>query len=206
MLGGLLLSASPPVRLSAQLSLQPSLGLRYSSALVHDSIVTTVDVRPALAPALALTAATPLERGRERERGRSAEAVIDFSTSGLDRHDGGGAAVGLGGTVATLSMQVGVRQPVMAGLSCRVSVGGLKYFPSERSGIFRSGAGGVFALAGAALSYAPPGARAGRWGFGVEARYDVHQFITPALRQQGFTSSRTVHRIALAVRAGRAAP
>ncbi len=205
MLAGLLLSASPPVRLSGQLSLQPSLGLRYTSALVHDSVVTTVDVRPALAPALALTAATPLEPGLARGGGRSAEAVIDFSTSGLDRHDGDGPTVGLG-TVATLSMQVGVRQPVTAGLSCRVSVGGLKYFPSERSGIFRSGAGGVFALGGAALSYAPPGARAGRWGFGVEARYDVHQFITPGLRQQGFTSSRTVHRIALAVRAGRTAP
>src|SRR6266508_1709918 len=80
-LAGLLLSASPPVRLSAlsdlsaQLSLQPSLGLRYTSALVHDSIVTTVDVRPALAPALALTAATPLEPGLARGGGRFAEAV-----------------------------------------------------------------------------------------------------------------------------------
>jgi hypothetical protein len=186
-----LVSVSPCVRLSAQLSLQPSLGLRYGSTLVHDSVVTGIDLRPALAPAAAVIAATPLKQGW------SAEATVDFSWSALERHERG-ATIELG-TLSALAVQLGFRRRLPAGLSARASIGGLKYLPSTRSGIFRSGAGGIFALGGAGLSYAPPGARAGPWRIGVEARYDVHQFITPGLRAQGFPSARTVHRVALAV-------
>ena len=35
---------------------------------------------------------------------------------------------------------------------------------------------------------------------------DVHRFITPALRAVGFTDSRIVHRLALALRAGIGGP
>jgi len=49
-----LLSAAGGLR--AQLSLHAALGARYSSALVHDSIVAPFDLRPAMAPALAITA------------------------------------------------------------------------------------------------------------------------------------------------------
>jgi hypothetical protein len=184
-------SVSPSIRLSAQLSLQPSLGLRYASTLVHDSIVTGIDIRPALAPAAAVVAATPLQQGW------SAEATVDFSWSALERRERG-ATIELG-TLSALTVQLGFRRRLPAGMSARASIGGLKYLPSTRSGIFRSGAGGIFALGGAGLSYTPPGARAGPWRIGVEARYDVHQFITPGLRAQGFTSSRIVHRVALAV-------
>src|SRR5439155_371728 len=93
---------------------------------------------------------------------------------------------------------------ITSGLACAAGagVGGLKYLPAGETGIFRSGAGGVLGLAGAVVSYAPPRV-GGRWQLGIEARYDVHRFITPALRSEGFTSARTVHRIALALRAGR---
>ncbi|HEU5261875.1 MAG TPA: hypothetical protein VFU41_10705 [Gemmatimonadales bacterium] len=194
----LLLTVCPPDRLSAQVTLQPSLGFRYTSTLVHDSIVSAIAVRPALAPALALTAATPIKPGW------SAEATVDFSWSHLARHEAG-ATVELGG-LSTLAVQFGFRRQLPAGLSGRFSVGGLKYLPSEQSGIFRAGAGGVFALGGAAVSYVPAALQAGPWAFGVEARYDVHQFITGALRSQGFTSSRTVHRVMLALSAARVGP
>ena len=191
-----LLSAAGGLR--AQLSLHAALGARYSSALVHDSIVAPFDLRPALAPALAITATS-------RTAGPwAAQATFDLSTSTLQRHDAG-ATADLG-RVSTLAVTVGVQRRLPAGLAAAARVGGLKYLPADDTGIFRSGAGGVLALAGAALSYAPPGAVAGPWRFGVEARYDMHRFITPALRAEGFTSGRVVHRIALALEAGWGAP
>ncbi len=195
----LLLAAGPPALLTAQVSIQPSIGLRYATPLVHDSIVTSFDVRPALAPALAVTATS-------RTAGPwAAQATLDFSTSTLERHDAGGATVDLG-RLSTLALAVGVRRSLPAGLAAAARVGGLKYLPASETGIFREGAGGVLALASAALSYAPPGAVAGPWRFGVEARYDLHRFITPALRTEGFTSGRVVHRIALSLEASWGAP
>jgi len=201
-LGGLVvgpvLAAGPPALLTAQVSIQPSIGLRYTTTIVHDSIVAPFDLRPALAPALAVTATS-------RTAGPwAAQATFDFSTSTLQRHDPG-ATADLG-RVSTLAVTLGVQRRLPGGLAAAARVGGLKYLPADDTGIFRSGAGGVLALAGAALSYAPPGAVAGPWRFGVEARYDMHRFITPALRAEGFTSGRVVHRIALALEAGWGAP
>ena len=197
LLAAVLLSARPPVRLSAQLSVQPCVGLRYTSTLAHDFLVTPFDVRPALAPAIALTLAAPLQRRW------TAQASLDFSTSELERHDADGTSADLG-RLSVLALTVGLRRPLRGGFTVGAAVGGLKYLPAGETGIFRSGADGVFALAGAVASYTPSRA-VGRWQLGVEARYDVHRFITPALRSEGFTSARTVHRVALALRAARAA-
>ena len=190
----LLLSVIPSFRrLSAQASVQLSLGARYTSTMVRDSIVTAIDVRPTLAPSLAVTAATAIEHGW------TADGTIDVSWSTLERHDQGGPTVGLG-SLTTLAVVIGVRRALAAGLAGRLAVGGLKYFPGESTGIFRDGSGGVFPLGSATVSYVPPLAFAQRRSLGIEARYDVHAFITPALRNRGFTSSRPVHRLALALR------
>ena len=197
MLVALLLSAGPQIRLSAQLLIQPSVGLRYTTTLVHDSIVTAFDVRPALAPAFVVTIATPL-----RQRW-TAGAALDFVTSELRRHDANGTTADLG-RLSALAVTVELWRELPHGFVIGAEVGGLKYLPADQTGIFRAGTGGVLALGGAVFSYAPtPGAQVGRWRFGVEARYDVHQFITPALRNEGFTSARTVHRVALTLRVGR---
>src|SRR5919198_3930677 len=138
----LLLSVVPSFRrLSAQVSFQLSLGPRYTTPLVHDSIVTAIDVRPALAPAVALAATTPIEPGW------TAEGLADVSWSALERHDAGGPTVDLG-SVTTLAVEVGMRRTLPAGLSCRLSVGGLKYLSGDQTGIFRDGSGGVFPLGG----------------------------------------------------------
>jgi hypothetical protein len=189
------LSVGPTVRLAAQVSFQAAVGVRYTSTMVHDSIVTAVDLRPTLAPTLSLAATAPMQHGW------SAEGMVDVSWSTLERHDQGGPTVGLGG-LATVAAAIGVRRPLAPGLSARLAIGGLKYFPGEQTGVFQGGSGGVFPLAAAALSYVPPFAFAARWGLGVEARYDLHAFITPALRSQGFTSARPVHRLAFALRTG----
>lgn len=159
--------------------------------MVGDSIVQPLSVRPALAPALALTVATPPEHGW------AGQATLDFSTSALQRHDADGTTTDLG-NVSTLGFTVGVRRDIAAGFTAAAGAGGLKYFPGYDTGIFRQGAGSIAGLAMVTVEYTP--AAATRYGLAAQARYDVHRFITPALEREGFTSPRTVHRVALAVR------
>jgi len=188
--GGL---ACAPAALPAQLLVRAALGARYTSTLVHDSIVTPFDVRPALAPALAVTAATPVgERWM-------AQATLDFSTSTLERHDAAGTTTGLG-RVSTLAFTVGLRRALPAGFAAAVGVGGLKYLPADATGIFRQGSGAIAGLGQVTVEYAL--VAGARYGLGVQARYDAHRFVTPALQSEGFDSARLVHRVTLAVRAG----
>lgn len=189
-----LLTALPPYRLTAQVSLHLSAGARYTSTLVHDSIVNPFDVRPALAPLVALAVATPLNPPW------SAEATLDLSWSALERRerDGGGTTADLGG-LATLSAGLGIGRRLGRGFSTRIDIGGLKYLPADERGIFRDGAGSLLPFAALALAYAPPfGAR---YGLALEGRYDFHRFHTSALQNAGIPS-RAVHRVALALRAG----
>lgn len=74
-------------------------------------------------------------------------------------------------------------------------------YVGAEGGVFREGRGGIFPLGAAALRYAPPPLAHRR--LALEVRYDLHRFITPALRTQGFLSARPVHRIAVAVRGSR---
>src|SRR6202165_4652098 len=81
---GVLLSVCPTISLSAQVSFHFSLGARYSSTLVHDSIVNPIDVRPTIAPTVLLTV-------RDKLHGPwSADATLDVSPSGFCRPEGGG--------------------------------------------------------------------------------------------------------------------
>jgi hypothetical protein len=186
---------APLAGLSAQVSVRLSAGARYTTTLVRDSIVTKFSVRPAIAPALALTAGTPLDTTGKW----TVEAIIDWSHSDLVRHDQDGSTQSLGG-LGTISVSVGMRRRLQSWLSARASVGGLKYLPVSQSGIFSLGTGSLFALGGLALQAQPPfGAR---WGLAIETRLDLHRFITPALRVEGFQDSRPVVRLALGVRAG----
>jgi hypothetical protein len=186
---------APLAGLSAQVSVRLSAGARYTTTLVRDSIVTKFSVRPAIAPALALTAGTPLDTTGKW----TVEAIIDWSHSDLVRHDQDGSTQSLGG-LGTISVSVGMRRRLQSWLSARASVGGLKYLPASQSGIFSLGGGSLFALGGLALQAEPPfGAR---WGLAVETRLDLHRFITPALRAEGFQDSRPVVRVALGLRAG----
>ena len=179
-----------PRALTGQVAVDVSVGARYSGVLVHDSIVTPFDVRPALAPTVAVTVATPLERGW------AAQGTLDFSTSELVRHDADGSSVALG-RVSTAAFTIGLQRRLPAGFSARIGVGGLKYIPGEHSGIFRLGSGPIAGLGALTLCRALPVGR--RFSFAVEARYDMHPFMTQALRDKGFDSPRLVHRVALAI-------
>ncbi len=185
------LSVSPAARLSAQVSLHAAAGLRYTSTLVHDSIVSPFDVRPSLAPELAVSATTRLDGPW------SAGAMLDFSWSRLERHEADGTTADLGG-LSTLALTVELVRRFPFGLDAEAAIGGLKYLPGSESGIFGQGAGGVMPLGALGLSYAPP--LGARHGLALRARYDVHRFLTPALRNEGFAAGAFVHRLMLGVR------
>jgi hypothetical protein len=189
MLVALCLTGYPANRLTAQVSFHIALGARYSSTLVHDSVVTPLDLRPALAPALLVSLRDELRPGW------SADATLDVSPSELRRHEVGGSFDG-GGSFTALAFTVGLRRHFAPGASARFGVGGLRYLAGQ-TGVFREGSGGVFPLGTVAATYA-----LGWHDLEFEARYDVHRFITPALRTEGFRGSRPVHRLAILVRIG----
>lgn len=166
-----------------------SAGARYSATLVHDSVVSGFEVRPGIAPVLAVSAVVP------GHRGWSGEATLDISWSTLSRHENGGA-ISLG-SLGTVSFAVALRRQLLATLGARVTAGGLKYLPAHETGVFRGGAGEVYPLLGIALDYRLPVGP----GLTLDARADAHQFITRALRDAGFTGRRMVPRVTLALRA-----
>jgi hypothetical protein len=186
-----LLAARPPDAPAAQATLSASLGARYTTTLVHDSIVTPFDVRAAIAPTLAVAAALPLRPPW------TAVATVDLTYAAIRRHDADGTVAPIT-HVTALAVGMGLRRALEHGVSVSGGAGLLAYLPSEHVGIFRDGGGGVQPVAQAAVAYGPP-LLASR-GFSLEARYDLHGFLTPALRQEGFVNSKLVHRVGLSVR------
>jgi hypothetical protein len=179
-----------PARLPAQVSLHAGLGARYSSALVHDSIVAPVDIQPAIGPALTLAVS-------ERTRGAwTPDATLDVTWAALQRHETGTTSKVT--SLTTLAFTVGVSHAIKPGLTGRVGAGALKYLPSENTGLFRDGSG-ITALGALSLDWVPAATTA-RW-IGLTLRYDVHGFTTPALHAEGFTSRQIVHRLSLGVSA-----
>ena len=185
-----LLSVCPIVRLSAQVSLHATIGARYSTAIVHDSVVVPVDVQPAIGPAVTLSL-------REQTRGAwTPDANLDLSWASLQRHESGSSTKI--NSVTTIAFTVGVRHAVTSGLTARAGLGALKYLPAEKTGLFRDGSS-ISALGALSLDWTPM-ARAER-EFGVSLRYDVHGFTTPALHAEGFTARQPVHRVSVGVTA-----
>jgi hypothetical protein len=182
----LTLAVYPSDRAAAQVSFHFAAGVRYSSTLVHDSIITPIDLRPALAPAIMLSV-------RDELRPRwSVDATLDVTPSRLRRHESGGSFPA--GSFTAFAFTVGLRHQVATGVSVRVGVGGLKY-AADQAGVFRQGSGGLFPVAALAATYTP------FRRLEIDARYDVHRFSTPALRSVGFTGPRPVHRFTVGVSA-----
>ena len=185
-----LLTVYPSIRLSAQVEIHLAAGVRYSSTLVTDEIVTSLDLRPALAPAVQVTVF-------DRTRGPWwPEVQLDLTRGALAVYQPSGTGQRIG-TLTTVALSVGLRREVHPGVTVRGGVGGLKYLPAEASGVFRDGSA-IAPHLSLALEAAP--AFAARRYLGLALRYDVHRFITPALRSAGFLDSRLVHRVALTVR------
>lgn len=179
------------VRLGAQTSLHASVGARYTSTLVHDSIVTPLDVRPDVAPTLTGAVDLPLSDPWKLE------LLADLSTSTLRRHDAGGGAAPIT-RLWMLGVSVGLRRQLKPWLEGRAAVGGLKYLPAASIGLFSAGSGGVMPYGSVALDAAP--AVLAQRRLALEVAADVHRFLTPALRNTGFTDARVVYRLSVGMR------
>jgi hypothetical protein len=184
------LTTCPPGPLTAQVAFELSAGVRYSSTLVHDSIVTPLDVRPDVAPALTGAVDLPLTPPWKLE------VLADLSTSTLRRHDAGGGTVPIT-RVWMFGVSVGLRRQLNPWLEGRAAVGGLKYLPAASIGLFSAGSG-LMPYGSVALDAAP--AVLARRRLALEAGADIHRFLTPALRNTGFTDARVVYRISVGVR------
>lgn len=186
--GAILLAGA---RLPAQVSLSFSAGVRYTSSLVRDSIVTPLDLQPALAPVVAGIVGFPLN-GPWR-----VEAVVDVGSSELRMHETGGSTTDVT-RLTTLGFGVGLRRRFHPWLAGRFAVGGITYLPAGDVGMFRDGTGGLAPFGQVTVDLAP--AIAARHHLAIELQGDVHRFLTPALKADGFTDSRLVYRIALGIR------
>jgi hypothetical protein len=186
---GLLVAS--PLSLGAQISLHAALGARYSSTLVHDSIVTPLDVRPDIGPALALSADLPLSGPWQLE------LLADLGTSQLRRHDANGQTADIT-RLWTLGLGLGLRRHLNPWLDGRFAIGALNYLPAQSVGLFSAGSGGVMPYGSLAFDATP--AVLARRRLGLELAGDLHRFLTPALRNAGFTDSRVVYRISAGLR------
>lgn len=189
--GARLPAQSAPTQ-DARWSVFGSVAVRYGTTLVHDSIVSPLDVSQRLGIALGAGIATPVQRRW------SGEAAVDVTFTGMTREEAGGSTDL--GALRTLTVTAAARRQLAATIAARAGVGALYYLPAEDAGIFRSGTGGVTPLGLVGVTWAPPWGS--RYGFVLDVRYDIHRFITPALRATGFTEGRLVHRVAVGARAG----
>lgn len=173
----------------AQVQLSALIGVTGSSSLVNDQIFQDIQVKPALAPTLLLSASLPVAT---RLR---ASLDLGYSSSAADLTEGGQPAGDLG-TLGALSISAAMAGPLVSRLSWRFSLGLLKYFPSSDTGIFRDGVP-LAALFGAGLDWRQPISE--RWSGLVGVRYDFHLFSTPALENAGFSGSQQVSRVGVAL-------
>ncbi len=183
-------AAGPSGRLAGQLSLHASLGARYSTTLVKDSVVVPIELQPTLAPVVQLSV-------RDAFPGPwTGDATLDISHAGLDRRESGSSVSA--GSATNVALTLGLRRSLGHGVAARLGFGGLIYSASA-PGVFNNGNGGLMPLVSLTGAYAPP--TAASHGLEVSVQYDLHRFMTPALRSIGFNRPRPVHRIAIAVSA-----
>jgi hypothetical protein len=192
-----LLAVWPSGRPAAQVSFHVAAGARYTSTMVHDSIGAPFDLRPDIAPALLVMVSS------EVHEGWAMDAAIDVTPAGLQRHERGASFDA--GSCTSVGVTVGLRRQINWALSARAGIGALKYVGAGNGAtVFNQGDGGFFPLGTVAATVTPRFGARRRLAF--EARYDIHRFITPALRAQGFTDPRPVHRLALLLRLGWSPP
>jgi hypothetical protein len=184
---GVALAVATPA--GAQVRLSGLIGVTTTSALVTDQIVQTIVVKPALAPTLLLSASIPVATKLR------ASLDLGYSSSTADLEQDG-TTVGDLGTLGALTASAALAGPLVSRLSWRLSLGVLKYFPSEEVGAFSDGVPAA-ALFGAGLDWRQPLSE--HWAAVIGARYDIHLFSTPALEAAGFAGSSQVSRFGLAV-------
>lgn len=187
LLGGLLLAG--PTALCGQTEYFVRAGAIGATELVQDRFITDVQVRQAISPMVALGASLPFG-----QRGYRAGLEATLTTGSFHSRESN-VNTDLG-TLRTGSLLVSVEGPLAAGLRWRLGMGGLQYWPADRTGIFGSG-GALRIVGGAGLDYRRPALS--RWDLMVSARYDLHRFTTDELKSRGFSQAQGVSRVSLSL-------
>ena len=175
--------------LHAQVDYNARLGVTWATALLHDDVITEIEIRQKLAPTLVLGAALPIAPLYR------AGLELALATSGYQSKETGATTVDLG-TVRTSSITLGLDGPISRGLGWRAGAGLLRYWPTEDQGVFLRGGTTRF-LAGAGIDYRRP--ILAQWDIMASLRYDFHRFTTDELNARGFGQSQGVQRIAATI-------
>jgi hypothetical protein len=177
----------------AQADYYARLGLTGSTNLARDRVIQEIEVRPGLAPTLVLGAALPFAP-QYRAGLEAAVTTSGYHTKEEDIESDLG-------TLRTISMLLNIDGPVSGRLGWRGGVGLIRYWPTERQGIFLRGGSTRF-LIGGGLDFRPPVLT--NWDFMLSLRYDYHRFTTEELQARRFTGTQGVQRVSASVGLARA--
>lgn len=180
--------ALAPATARAQVALGARVGVQFTSALVHDSVVEAITVQVKPAPVLGLSIDGPV--------GHTFTIVggIAVSRSDVVAHAASGD-----NPLTPLTVwhpTLAVRRPFLPWLSVEARIGALIYAPSDgTANLFQDGAPVDVSLgAGVQVEH-----RLGAdFAAGLSLQYDATRFTTQTLENQGFVGATVVHRVALA--------
>lgn len=173
----------------AQVRLAGGIGATWSSTLVTDDIINPIDVKAAIAPTLTGSASLPFgERIRVGLQGSLTSSSLSAREVGNDADLG---------SLRTGEILLFATGPAMVShIYWKAGLGMLKYWPSEKQGLFLQG-GPARLLGSVGAEYRRPW-RAGL-DFTISARYSYHRFTTDQLEARGFSRSQDVHRVMIGV-------
>lgn len=163
-------------------------GALATSALVHDSIVQPVSVRPDVAPNLGFWIESHLNAAW------LVSAGVGMAWGRVSRHSPGSSEKVV--PVTVWSPTVGLTRR-LGGAHVRASIGAVAYHPDHSDGnLFAQGAP-ILPLVGLGVGIEREMINSMRYA--LELGYDAHRFTTTTLRTSGFSGEQLVHRLSLSV-------
>lgn len=172
----------------AQIVTELAVGATASSILVRDSIVQPFTVAPGVAPTLGLSVGTRLDdRYSVVIEARWARSTLARSDAALDVLP-----------LTVWSAAVALRRDVTREAHLRATAGAVRYAPAatgREATLFRDDAP-LLPAVGLGAGLARP---VGPAHLGVDVAYTAHRFTTRALRADGFSGQRLVHRVTFSV-------
>lgn len=187
-----LLAAAP---MAAQVAVRLGVGVTGATPLADDVAYLTdvISLKSGVAPTVALSVAHPFADGKYHVRleGRFTTASLTSTTADGEREVT---------DLRTLALTAFLEGRLRGNVRWQVGGGQLLYRPAERRGVFRDDAPAKW-LAAAGASWTRPIGR--DLELVVNARWDMHEFSTLALRRAGWSLGQTVHRVGLTLGAER---
>jgi hypothetical protein len=175
--------------LQAQTEYYARVGAVGASKLLRDVVVDEITVRQSIAPMIALGGSLPIGPGGYR-------VGLEATLASGKFHSSENATDTDLGTLRTGTLMLDLGGPIAGALSWRAGLGGIRYWPADKEGVFRSGGVTRF-LAGAGLDYRRPVLP--KWDLMTSLRYDFHRFTTDELDLRGFSQTQGISRVSLSV-------